>query len=99
MSERGQYDSQHEATLAEWRRKRELDKDKAEFSEESLRKSLASALKAKRSGVARDLKAATENRATYDKGQGGFGVYDDGEIITGYGDAYYKGSDDGFDDE
>ncbi len=81
-------DPQHDATIDSWRRKRQDIEDRADHMESTFRDALAKALRNpdRRRGVARDLKASTlpENRRNYDKGEGGFGVYDDGEVITGY---------------
>ena len=86
MADRG--DPQHDATIDRWRRDRNNVEDRAEHMEHTMREAIAQLLKnpEKRRGVARDLKASTapENKKVYDRGEGGFGVYDDGEVITGY---------------
>lgn len=77
----------HMATIDRWRRKKEQAEDAAEHMTAQIRKGISKALvdgEQKRK-IAIDLNEATKNRhSQYNKGEGGFGVYDDGEIITGW---------------
>lgn len=76
--------ARHEAVIDRWRRKHEQAQDAAEHMEKEIKKVLSKKLSEKRRNVALDLKEVTNNRSNYNRGEGGFGVYDDGEIVTGH---------------
>lgn len=87
MSQEKDTNVQHEATIHRWKQKKMNAEDRVEHMERSMQRAISKMLKnpETRRGAARDLKEATGNTRKYNF-EGGYGVYDDGEVITGYGD-------------
>lgn len=83
--EKENFDAEHTATIRKWQRQIEKNEATAEHAEERTKATLTKMLKSDlvRRGVANDMKNATQNRSNYNQ-EGGFGVYDDGEVITGF---------------
>jgi len=75
----------HNSVINRWRRDMERAEDAAQHVQKEIKKTLTEIMKSSetRRNIAIDLKKSTNNRSNYNRGEGGFGVYDDGEVITG----------------